>query len=197
MLLAAVTACNTAPELASPDPMEIPETLVISTGTVETPEATAASTVAATSTPRSCPQIDETTGAEIAVEPCPGDYLACDDLPPGMILEDVTVETSTCEQDYFSLREGIGNVQAGDACLSIHGRIKNERSQSYYVGVWAQGDDSMGNTVSWTLDCAHICGAGLVSIGGRGADTFTLHLNVADNITSIKIQTGCYSTPPP
>jgi hypothetical protein len=148
--------------------------------------------------PESCPQIDETTGTEIAVKPCPGGYLACDDLSPGMMLEDIAVETSTCKRDYINLdpaSEGIG--RAGDPCLLIHGRIRNERGESYYVAIWASGDDSTGNAVSRTLDCAHTCGQGLVAVGGSGVKDFTLHLNYADDIRFINIHSRCYSTPPP
>jgi hypothetical protein len=149
------------------------------------------------SEPRSCLQVDKTTGVQIALEPCPGDYLDCDDLAPGIILESVVVVTSTCEQDYFSVEEETANVKSGDPCLMVYGGIKNERSEAYYVGISATGYDSVENPVSWTMDCAHICGSTLTYVDGHDVDGFALHLNAADNIKSIEIHTGCYSTPPP
>jgi hypothetical protein len=146
---------------------------------------------------RSCPQIDTTTGAEIAVEPCPGDYLDHGDPSSAIVLEEITVETSVCESDYYGAPRTIGTVKAGDPCFLIHGRIKNEHSVGYYVGLRACGYNSAEYQVSWTLDAAHVVGMGLVFVDGRDVEDFTLHLNFAHDLRFIEIGAGATDFPPP
>jgi hypothetical protein len=171
-----------------------------------TPAPTSASSEASTATPlpeatvflsRSCPQIDATTGAEIEVEPCPGDYLDYGYPSPAIILEEIAVETSICERDYFAPTSTIGTVKTGDPCFLIRGRIKNEHSQEYYVGLRASGYNSAQHKVSWTLDAAHVVGMGLVVVDGRDVQDFALHLNFAHDLRFIEIRVGVTDFPPP
>lgn len=183
-------AAEGSPKPPTPRSTPTPMSPSSETSTTTTPEATAFLS-------RSCPQIDATTGTEIAVEPCPGDYLDYGAPSPAIILEEITVETSTCEQDYYGAPLAIGTVKAGDPCFLIRGRIKNEHNEEYYVGLWASGYNSTEIKVSWTLDAAHIAGAALVSVGGHAVQDFTLHLNFAHDVKFIEVRGEAYDFPPP
>jgi hypothetical protein len=163
----------------------------------ETSIATPPSAEATAFLPRSCPQINATTGTEIAVEPCPGDYLDHGAPSPAIVLEEIAVETSVCERDYFGPSSTIRVVNAGDPCFLIRGRIKNAHSEGYYVGLRASGYNSTELKVSWTLDAAHVVGSALVFVDDRDVQDFTLHMNFAHDLRFIEIRAEAYDFPPP
>lgn len=156
-----------------PTPRSTPTPMSASSGTSATTLPSAEATAFLS---RSCPQINATTETEIAVEPCPGAYLDYGAPSPTIVLEEIAVETSVCERDYFGPSPTIRVVNAGDPCFLIRGRIKNAHSEGYYVGLWASGYNSTEYKVSWTLDAAHVVGMGLVFVDGQDVRGFTPEL---------------------
>jgi len=49
-------------------------------------------------------------------------------------------------------------INPGDPILIVTGEIENESGDGPHVNIWAEGYDSQGNQVAWTLDSANISG---------------------------------------
>jgi cell wall assembly regulator SMI1 len=99
-----------------------------------------------------------------------------------IIIDNLSVTAGTLDKEYMSLH---GEFGPGDPCWLVSGRISNGYDEKYYVAYHAEGYDSVGNNVSFTLDAGPILGVDQVSISGKGSENFTLHLSWADNVTSI------------
>lgn len=63
--------------------------------------------------------------------------------------------------------------------------------------MWAGGYDKTGKQVAWTLDAAHLPGHIGLHLENDEVGQFTLHLNMADNIKSIRIFANNYPITPP
>jgi hypothetical protein len=141
---------------------------------------------------------DSTPGAEIKVEPAPGSYLSNshDDLS-GVILKDVQIKTDTCDKEYFSLWSLPHTVKIGDPCLVFRGHIQNQDKDKFEIAMYAEGYNETGEQVVWTLDTAHIAGQIGLHLEYKETDEFTLHLNLSEDISTLRIYANNYSVTPP
>ena len=143
-----------------------------------------------------------TPGAEIKVEPAPGSYLSNshddlhDDLS-GVILKDVQIKTDTCDKEYFSLWSLPHTVKIGDPCLVVRGHIQNQDKEKFEIAMYAYGYNETGEQVVWTLDAAHISGQIGLHLEYEETGEFTLHLNLSENTSTIRIYANNYSVTPP
>jgi hypothetical protein len=106
-----------------------------------------------------------------------------DDTEGKIRIYDVTVVASTLDKDYFN--PWAGEHKAGEPCFLLSAIIANDYNENYWVDYYAGGYDSAGNWVSRTLEAGPIAGVDMVYIYARSAEFVTLHLNWADNVTSI------------
>ena len=61
----------------------------------------------------------------------------------------------------------------------------------------AEGYDAAGEQVAWTVDAAHLVGVIGLHLENGETGQFTLHLNRADNVRSIRIFAGTSPITPP
>ncbi len=118
-----------------------------------------------------------------------------DDSEGKIRIYDVTVVASTLDRDYFT--PWAGEHKAGEPCFLLSGIIANDYNENYWVDYYAGGYDSAGNQISRTLEAGPIAGVDMVYIYGRSAEYITLHLNWADNVTSIVLGSQMSSIMPP
>ncbi|MFO8101001.1 MAG: hypothetical protein R6U37_02365 [Dehalococcoidia bacterium] len=136
----------------------------------------------------------------VQVKPQHGEYLTCaDGGSSGVVLKSASVETVVSEGEYFNPVAGpqAGKVKPGDLMVVVSGEIENTNSDGPYVAIWAEGYDAEGNTVSWTLDSAHIAGQSQLELGSSEIKPFTLHLSFAETLWVVEINACAYSQPPP
>jgi len=139
---------------------------------------------------------DSTTGAEIKVEPESGSYL-CNSRgdSSGVVLKDVMVNNSVCDKQYT--RPPLPIVNVGDPCLVVSGHIQNMHEENSEIAMYAKGYDTSGGQVAWTLDAAHIVGQIGLHLEYEETGEFTLHLNLSENTSTIRIYANNYSVTPP
>jgi len=63
--------------------------------------------------------------------------------------------------------------------------------------MFANGYDGEGEQVAWPLDNAHISSQILLIIENGETGEFTIHLNTAENIKTIRIFANSYNISPP
>jgi hypothetical protein len=139
------------------------------------------------------------TGAinEIEVSPAPGNYLRdTHDEPLEVFLIDVQVERIISDRYYFSPWYP-GHVHVGEPILVVNGTIRNEHPANTWISMFADGYDGEGEQVAWTLDAAHIAGQILRYLDNGETGEFTIHLNMAENIETIRIFADSYNQAPP
>lgn len=141
---------------------------------------------------------DSTTGAEIKVEPMPGSYLSnSHNESSGVVLKDVQIKTDICDKEYFSPWYPSHTVKRGDPCLVVSGHIQNMHEENSEIAMYAEGYDEAGEQVAWTLDAAHIAGQIGLHLEYEETGEFTLHLNLSEDIRTIRIFANNYSVTPP
>ena len=128
---------------------------------------------------------------QVILEPCVGG-IETDEYgkeyfleAPGIIFENVTLETGVLDRGYSS--PWAGKFRLGEPCFLINGTIRNEYDESNWVAHQAMGYDESGNVVSYTLDAGPISGVEQIYIDAKKAEEFTLHLNWSDNVTLFRI----------
>jgi hypothetical protein len=134
---------------------------------------------------------------EIEVSPAAGNYLRdTHDEPLEVFLIDVQVERIISDRYYFSPWYP-GHVHVGEPILVVNGTIRNEHPANTWISMFADGYDGEGEQVAWTLDAAHIAGQILRYLDNGETGEFTIHLNPAENIETIRIFADSYNVPPP
>ena len=139
-----------------------------------------------------------TTGAEIKVQPALGSYLHnAFNESSEVILKDVQIKTGICEKEYFSPLYPSHTVKRGDPCMLVSGHIQNKHEENSEIAMYAEGYDEAGELVAWTLDAAHIPGQIGLHLKYEESGAFTLHLNLSENIKTIRIYANNYNLTPP
>ena len=91
----------------------------------------------------------------------------------------------------------INTINIGDPILIVSGSIQNNHQENKEIMMYADGYDKAGKQVAWTLDASSIAGQIGLHLETGETGTFTLHLNFAENIKSIRIFGNNYSQIPP
>jgi hypothetical protein len=134
----------------------------------------------------------------ITIQPEPGSYLRnAFDEPSGVILKDIQIKTDVCDKEYFSPWYPSHTVKKGDPCLVVSGHIQNMHEENSEIAMYAEGYDISGEQVAWTLDAAHIAGQIGLHLEYEETGEFTLHLNLSENTSTIRIYANNYSAVPP
>jgi hypothetical protein len=129
--------------------------------------------------------LDPGIEAGIEIEPLPGSYLGTDEVSSTVVLKDVQVKKAVCDKDYFS--PWFPSPKKGEPCLLVSGHIQNQDKEKFEISMSALGYDESGKTVAGTLDAAHIAGAIGLHLEQGEIGEFTLHLNLSDEISIIRI----------
>ncbi len=134
----------------------------------------------------------------INIQPEPDSYLHnAFDEPSGVILKGVQVEADICDKEYFSPWYPSRTVKKGDPCLVVSGHIQNMHRENSEIAMYAEGYDTSGEQVAWTLDADHISGQIGLHLEYEETGEFTLHLNLSENTSTIRIYANNYSVTPP
>jgi len=134
---------------------------------------------------------------EITVTPSPGSYLSnSQNVSSEVLLKDVQVTREVSDKPY-ALPWSSALPKAGEPILVVSGSIQNNHKQNKEIAMYAEGYDATGKQVSWTLDAAPFLGCIGLHLENDETGQFTLHLNMADNIKSIRIFANNYSITPP
>ncbi len=107
-----------------------------------------------------------------------------------IVLEDVTVSQGVLEKRYPG-----GDI--GTPCLIVQGLVRNMDLENGYVAMFAYGYDRAGERVARTFDADPIPGQITLFVPFGETETFTLHLNVHDDIETIRIFGYTYDGAPP
>jgi len=139
---------------------------------------------------------NSTTAAEIKVEPASGSYL-CNSFNESseVTLKNVQIKTGVCDKQYT--RPPLPIVNVGDPCLVVSGHIQNRHEENCEIAMYAEGYDEAGEQVAWTLDAAHIAGQIGLHLEYEETGEFILHLNLSENVRTIRILANNYSVTPP
>jgi len=135
---------------------------------------------------------------EIMLTPAPDSYLTNPlNEFSGILLNDIQIEINTSDKRYSTPSSTSNTVEEGEQILLIHGTILNDHPENEYIAMWADGYDSSGKQVAWTLNAAHIVGQFGTQLDKGETGEFALHLNFSKNIKSIYIYGANYLTQPP
>jgi hypothetical protein len=187
VIITGAAAC--APQTLSPAPSQAALPLPAEFQ-APVPEAAAPFTEAHPDTPEAL--------TSISVSPSPGAYLTnSESVSSGVLLLDVQVNPGISGKQYISPWYPAHKVNAGDSVLVVSGSIQNKHRENKEIAMYAEGYDAAGKQVAWTLDAAHIAGQIGLHLEKEAAGRFTLHLNPAENIRSIRILANNYSITPP
>lgn len=138
------------------------------------------------------------TETQIEVSPSPGIYLSnSQNISSEVLLKDVQINKSVSDKKYFSPWYPSRTVNTGESILIVTGHIQNKHVDNKEIAMYAEGYDETGKQVAWTLDIAHIAGQIGLHLENDETGTFILHLNIAENIKSIRIFANNYNVPPP
>lgn len=131
----------------------------------------------------------------ISINPSPGAFLVnSGNISSEVVLKDVQVYKGASDKRYSGLKL---TVNTGDPVLVVSGSIQNKHPENKEIAMYAEGYDAEGKQVAWTLDAAHIVGQIGRHLEKDETGQFTLHLNIADNLKSIRIFANNYSITPP
>jgi hypothetical protein len=137
------------------------------------------------------------TGTKIKLTPPPGNYLFnSENKSSDVLLKSVEIEKSVSDKQYPSVWK-LPAVKAGESILIVKGSIQNNHPTNKEILMYAEGRDKTGKQVAWTLDAAGIVGQLGLHLETGETDQFTLHLNFAENIKSIRIFANNYDITPP
>ncbi len=85
----------------------------------------------------------------------------------------------------------------GDPVPVVTGSPQNRHRAYPHVYVHADGYNASGEQVAWTLDSAGLPGQAQLYVEPGQVGEFALHLNLADNIESVRIFASTHPTVPP
>jgi hypothetical protein len=114
-----------------------------------------------------------------------------------VLLKEVQVSKGVSDKMYINPYPQLQPFNVGESILVVSGNVQNKSNENTYIAMYAEGYDAAGKQVSWTLDAAHIVGQILLHLENEETGQFTLHLNIADNIKSIRIFANNYAIVPP
>lgn len=136
--------------------------------------------------------------SSIQIFPAAGTYLTnSQDISSEVLLIEVEVSQGISDQDYIDVWYPKGSVYAGEPIIVVSGSIQNTHKQYKEIAMYAEGYDSKGELVSYTLDRAHIQGQIGIHLENEETGQFTLHLNMAKGIKSIRLFANNYAETPP
>jgi hypothetical protein len=131
----------------------------------------------------------------IRLLPSPNTYLTnAQDVSSEIFLIGAELNTSPSDKEYKSPWV---SVDAGEQIIVVTGRIVNRHPQSKEIAMYAKGYDEAGRQVAWTLDATHIAGQIGLRLENGETGQFTLHLNLPDNLKSVRIFANNYAVAPP
>jgi hypothetical protein len=134
----------------------------------------------------------------ISISPSPGSYLTnSENMSSQVLLKDVQIYKGISDRQYISPWYPAGTVNIGESILVLSGSVQNKHLQNKEIAMYAEGYDDTGKQVAWTLDAAHIAGQIGLHLENEETGQFTLHLNLAENIKSIRIFANNYPITPP
>jgi len=130
--------------------------------------------------------------------PTPGTYLHDNQFVKSKVaLKDVRTETVTADADYFNPSHPEVAVKKGETCLIVTGHVQNMDEENPEIALWAEGNDTFGNKVAWTLDAAHIAGQIGLHLEYMEVGEFTMHLNLPEDMITVRIYAASYPVTPP
>jgi hypothetical protein len=129
-------------------------------------------------------QVDKILNIE--VKPEKGGYLA-----EGILLNEITVITSSLDRPIFS-PQNREHYYAGDPCILIIGEAINSTTEDSYVDLFADGFDTNGNQVCWTISSGTIMGHVQTYVPSGKSNIFQLTLNWAENVQLIDVHASVY-----
>ncbi len=134
----------------------------------------------------------------ISISQSPGSYLTnSENVSSEVLLKDVQGNKGISDKRYISPWYPAVTVNVGEPILIVSGSIQNKHKENKEIAMYAEGYDDTGKQVSWTLDAANIAGQIGLHLENEETGQFTLHLNTAENIKSIRIFANNYSVTPP
>jgi hypothetical protein len=138
------------------------------------------------------------SSTSISISPSTGAYLTnSENVSSEVLLVDARINEGLSDKKYIAPWYPAGIVNAGEPVLIVSGSIRNKHEQNKEIAMYAEGFDAAGKQVAWTLDTAHIVGQIGLHLEKNEIGQFTLHLNMAENIRSIRILANNYSITPP
>ncbi|MDD5038733.1 MAG: hypothetical protein PHN78_05390 [Dehalococcoidales bacterium] len=132
------------------------------------------------------------------IHPSPGNYITGSDFNKSKVaLKDVRTETVTADADYFNPWHQEAAIKKGETCLIVTGHVQNMDEENLEIAMWAEGNDTYGNIVSWTLDAAHIAGQIGLHLEYMEVGEFAMHLNLPKDMITVRIYAASYPVTPP
>lgn len=133
---------------------------------------------------------------KITLAPSLGSYLLdSENEPSEVLLQTVQMNKGISDKQYNSVNLN-HPINVGKDILEINGTIQNNDQINKYITLYAEGYDTKGKQVVWTLD-AYIQGYIVIHLETGETSEFTLHLNFTENVKSIRIYASNYGVPPP
>ena len=129
-------------------------------------------------------QVDQILNIE--VKPGKGDYLA-----EGILLNEIAVIAGSLDRPIFS-PQNREHYYAADPCILIIGEMNNITKEDLYVDLFADGFDSYGNQVSWTISSGTMVGHVQTYVPSGKSNIFQLTLNWAENVQLIDVHASVY-----
>lgn len=85
----------------------------------------------------------------------------------------------------------------GDPILVVRGTVQNKHKDYKEISMYAEGYDKTGEQVAWTLDAAHLVGVIGLHVENEETGDFKIHLNMSENVKSIRIFASIHPITPP
>jgi len=153
--------------------------------------------------------LDPTALHEIRVEPEVGTYLrGCEGAgthdwgydagePTYIVLTDLRLSICPCDEEYSThLVSRDIDLQVGDPCLVVSGRVGSHEEEKRQVSVFALGFDEVGQETAETLDSEMYYGCVMFDIEPGQTCEFVLHLNPSAEIRTIRVFGSSYKEEP-
>jgi hypothetical protein len=134
----------------------------------------------------------------ISVSPPVGAYLPSGSKgePSELLLLAVQVEEAPSSEEHYLHETGV-TIQPGDTVLVVTGTLQNRHRAYPHVYMHADGYNAVGEQVAWTLEGAGLPGQAQTYIEPGQVGEFTMHLNAAEDVATIRIFAGVSPIIPP
>jgi hypothetical protein len=133
---------------------------------------------------------------EVTLTSSPGTYLTnAKDESSEVLLQAVQINKGVSDKQYTSVNLN-HPINQGKDILEINGTIQNNSLINKFITLYAEGYDTKGKQVVWTLD-GNIQGYLVIHLETGETGEFTLHLNFTENVKSIRLFASNSSVPPP
>ncbi len=131
------------------------------------------------------------------VTPSRGEILLnSDNKSTEIVLKNVQIDKVLSDKQYFSPWYPPNTVKQGEYIIVASGSVQNN-GPNPEITVYANGFDSSGKQVAWTLDQSSLAGRIGLHLQKGESGEFTLHLNYSGEIKSIQVFADTYQTTPP